>query len=84
MKYNFSILQILNWLFLCKQQTKKLRLKLDEKNVDKQEIIKLLHAQRKNLLLIKDVFNRKTKLSGINPDFLRSFKQIKKDYGVED
>lgn len=84
MKYNFSFLQVLNWLFVCKTNLLSFNQQLKEGEINKEQIIDKLKAERRKLLLVKDVLDRKVKLQGINADFLRSFKQIKKDYGVED
>ena len=37
-----------------------------------------------DLLLVKEILNRKVKLHGISPDFLKNLKAIKKEYGIEE
>lgn len=84
MKYNFSFIQVINWLFVCKQNLQKLNEQLKRGEIEKQELINILKAEKRKLLLVKEVLDRKIKLQGINAEFLKNFKQIKKDYGVED
>ena len=47
-------------------------------------LIAKLKIQKQKLLIVKDVLDRKTKLQGINSDFLRNLKEIKRAYGIED
>jgi hypothetical protein len=86
MKYNFNILQIANWIYVTKMQIKNLRLRLDidGENLSKQEAISLLKSQKNNLELIKDVISKKSRLLGVQPDFLKNLQEIKKEYGVEE
>lgn len=84
MKYSFSFLQIVNWLLMCRQNLASFNEELKRSDIDKQEIINKLKAEKRKLLLVKDALDRKVKFQGINAEFLRNFKQIKKDYGVED
>jgi hypothetical protein len=83
MKYSFSFLQVSNWLYVIYKQLKALRQRLDKENVDKEEVIKLLEQQKTSLLLIKEVLNKKTRLIGIQPDFLKNLESIKQEFGVE-
>jgi hypothetical protein len=82
MKYNFSFIQIVNWLFICKQSLDK-ALEEYRSAQNKEELIKKLKIQKEKLKLVKDILDRKVKLQGVNPEFLRNLKQIKKDYGIE-
>lgn len=84
MKYNFSFIQVANWVYLLRNKLKDFRLKVDKEKVSKQEAIQLLLHQKRQLELIKDVLNKKSRLVGIQADFLKNLKQIKKDYGIED
>lgn len=83
MKYSFNFLQVANWIYIIRKQLKALRLRLDTENVSKEEAIKLLQQQKAWLLLIKDVLNKKTRLMGIQPDFLKNLESIKAELGVE-
>ena len=83
MKYSFNFLQVSNWLYIIYNQLKILRQRLDKENVDKEEVIKLLEQQKTSLLLIKGVLNKKTRLIGIQPDFLKNLESIKREFGVE-
>lgn len=84
MKYNFNFIQVANWIYLIRTKLKEFRLQIDKQKVSKQEAIQLLEQQKRQLELIKDVLNKKTRLVGIQADFLKNLKQIKKDYGIEE
>lgn len=84
MKYNFSFIQVANWIYLIRTKLKEFRVRIDKEKVSKQEAIQLLEQQKRQLELIKDVLNKKTRLVGIQADFLKNLKQIKKDYGIEE
>lgn len=84
MKYNFSFLQIVNWLIMCRQNLVIFNEEFKRGDTNREETINKLKAEKRKLLLVKDVLDRKVKFQGINADFLKNFKQIKKDYGVED
>lgn len=84
MKYSFSFMQIVNWLLMCRQNLVKFNEELKRGDTNREETISKLKAEKRKLLLVKDALDRKVKFQGINADFLRNFKQIKKDYGVED
>lgn len=84
MKYKFSFIQVTNWLMICRQNLMKVREEANEGFKDKEEIIAKLKKQKRDLLLVKDILNRKVKLHGISPDFLKNLKAIKKEYGIEE
>jgi hypothetical protein len=84
MKYTFSFLQIVNWLLICKDTLRKITVEDIKQQSNKQQLIAKLKLQKQNLLIVKDILDRKVKLQGINAAFLKNLKQIKKDYGVED
>lgn len=84
MKYSFSFIQVANWIYLLRTKLKEFRVRLDKEKVSKVEALELLQQQKRQLELIKDVLNKKTRLMGIQSDFLKNLKQIKKDYGIED
>lgn len=83
MKYNFSFLQVINWLFACKNSLSKFNEELKTGSPKKEDLIINLEMQKNKLLLVKEILNRKVKLYGISSDFLKNLKQIKKDYGIE-
>jgi hypothetical protein len=83
MKYNFSFLQVINWLFACKNNLSKFSEELKTGSQKKEDLIISLEMQKNKLLLVKEILNRKVKLYGISSDFLKDLKQIKKDYGIE-
>jgi hypothetical protein len=84
MKYKFSFLQVTNWLMICRQNLMKVREEANDGFQDKEKVIEKLKKQKRDLLLVKDILNRKIKLHGISPDFLKNLKNIKKEYGIED
>lgn len=84
MKNSFNFIQVANWVFMIRTKLKDFRIKLDSEEVKKEEALELLKSQKQQLELIKDVLNKKTRLVGIQPDFLKNLKQIKKEYGIEE
>ncbi len=84
MKYKFSFLQVTNWLMICRNNLKRIREEANEGFENKEEVIKKLKKQKADLLLVKDILNRKVKLHGISPDFLKNLKAIKAEYGIEE
>jgi len=84
MKYSFSFIQVANWVYVLRTKLKEFRVKLDNEKLSKSDALFFLEQQKHQLELIKDVLNKKTRLMGIQPDFLKNLKQIKKDYGIED
>ena len=63
---------------------KNFRLRIDKEKVSKQEALQLLQQQKQQLELIKDILNKKARLQGIQPDFLKNLKEIKRQYGIEE
>jgi hypothetical protein len=84
MKSNFNFIQVANWVYLLRTKLKDFRSRLDKEKVSKQETLDLLQQQKRQLELIKDIINKKARLLGIQPDFLKNLKEIKKQYGIED
>lgn len=84
MKYKFNFIQIANWMYVCRQNLFNLRIDVVKEKISKNEAIEKLQAQKRHLLLIKDIINRKTFLHGIQSSFLRDFKKIKEMYQIED
>lgn len=84
MKYSFNFIQVANWVYIIRTKLKEFRIRLDKEKISKQEAIELLNSQKRQLELIKDILNKKSKLLGIQPDFVKNLKQIKKEYGIED
>jgi hypothetical protein len=71
-------------MYVCRQNLFNLRIDVVKEKISKNEAIEKLQAQKRHLLLIKDIVNRKTFLHGIQPDFLRNFKKIKEMYDIKD
>ena len=84
MKYSFSFIQVANWVYVVRTKLKEFRIKIDKEKVSKQEALDLLRSQKRQLELIKDILNKNIKLLGIQPDFLKNLKEIKKQYGIEE
>ena len=84
MKYKFNFVQIANWLFICRDNLLKVKEEAIQNKLSKEEVIEKLESQKKHLLLIKEVINRKIVLHGVSRDFLAKFKDIKKQYGIEE
>jgi hypothetical protein len=84
MKYSFNFIQVANWVYIIRTKLKQFRTRLDEEKVSKQEALELLKSQKQQLELIKDILNKKTRLLGIQPDFLKNLKEIKRQYGIEE
>lgn len=84
MKNNFNFIQVANWIYVLRTKLKEFRVKIDKEKISKEEALDFLKAQKRQLELIKDVLNKKSRLHGIQPDFLKNLKEIKKNYGIED
>jgi hypothetical protein len=84
MKYKFSFIQVTNWLMICRQNLLKIREETEDEFKNKDEIIKKLKKQKSDLLLVKDILNRRVRLHGISPDFLKNLQAIKKEYGIQE
>jgi predicted hydrolase (HD superfamily) len=84
MKYSFNFIQVANWVYIIRTKLKEFRLKIDKEKVSKQEALELLKSQKRQLELIKDILNKKARLQGIQPDFLKNLKEIKRQYGIEE
>jgi hypothetical protein len=84
MKSSFNFLQVTNWLIVCRDNLLKIRDDVLTESISKQEAIKRLEAEKNKLTIIKEVLERKRNLMGIQPDFLKKLKEIKKEYGIED
>lgn len=84
MKYSFNFLQVANWVYVIRTKLKIFRERLDKETITADEAIKTLEAQKKQLKLIKEIMMKKTKLIGIQKDFLRDLSKIKKEYGLDE
>jgi hypothetical protein len=84
MKYSFNFIQVANWVYIIRTKLKEFRLKIDKEKVSKEEALELLKSQKRQLELIKDILNKKARLQGIQPDFLKNLKEIKRQYGIEE
>lgn len=83
MKYNFSFIQVINWLVVCKNNLLKLQSEVANTPLDKQALVEKLKAEKRKILLVKDILNRKIKLQGVNAEFLKNFNKLKEEYGIK-
>jgi len=83
MKYKFSFLQIANWVYACKEDLKKILKLVQKNNYNKEDLIKKLELQKKQIIILRDILKRETKLQGIQKDFLRNLSKIKSTHGLE-
>lgn len=84
MKNNFNFLQFTNWLLICRENIEKIKQDVLSESITKQEAIDRLMAEKKKIGILKDVLDRKVRLFGIQADFLKSLKELKKRYGIEE
>lgn len=84
MKNNFNFLQFTNWLLICRENIEKIKQDVLNESITKQEAIDRLMAEKKKIGILKDVLDRKVRLFGIQADFLKSLKELKKRYGIEE
>ena len=84
MKNSFNFIQVANWLYIILTNLRNFRIRIDKEKISKQEALVILNSQKKHLELIKDVLNKNSRLLGIQSDFLKNFKEIKKQYGIEE
>ncbi len=84
MKYSFNFLQVTNWLYVCRENIKKIRDQVLKEELTKEKALEMLINEKRRISTLKDILNRKVRLHGISNDFLKNLKEIKKEYGVED
>ena len=72
MKYSFNFIQVANWIYIIRTKLKDFRIRLDKEKISKQEAIELLNSQKRQLELIKDILNKKSRLLGIQPEFWKT------------
>lgn len=84
MKYSFNFIQVTNWLMICRENIKKIRDKVLNEEISKEKAIELLQTEKNKVTKLKDILHRKIRLHGIQHDFLKNLKEIKKEYGIDD
>jgi predicted hydrolase (HD superfamily) len=84
MKYKFNFIQIANWLYVCRNNLSNTKNSILEEKMSKSEAVEKLQAQKRQLLLIKDIINRKAILHGVQRDFLLNYNKLKEQYGIEE
>lgn len=83
MKYKFNFMQIANWIYICKEDLRKVMKLVSKENYKKEELIKQLESQKRNLLIVKDIIKKEKKLHGIQKTFLSNLQNIKNAHGIE-
>jgi|688.fasta_scaffold109415_2 hypothetical protein len=84
MKNKFNFLQFTNWLFICRENIESIKQDVLQEKITKQDAIEKLLAEKKKISILRDVLDRKVRLFGIQAGFLRSLKDLKKRYGIEE
>ena len=84
MKSSFNFIQVTNWLVSRRESLLVIREQVLTEKITKEEAIKKLELEKRKLVVLKDVLNKKANLVGIQADFLRKLKELKKEYGIED
>jgi hypothetical protein len=84
MKYPFNFLQVANWLIVCREKLKEITNQVENNKLSKDDAIKLLLNQKKMLSIVKEAIERKTRLQGTSPDFLKTLANTKKELGIEE
>lgn len=84
MKNNFNFLQFTNWLLICRENIEKIKQDVLNESITKQEAIDRLIAEKRRIGILKEVLDRKVRFFGIQSSFLKSLKELKKRYGIEE
>lgn len=84
MKNSFNFLQFTNWLLICRENIENIKQDVLNEKITKQEAVDRLLTEKKKIAILKDVLDRKVRLFGIQSTFLKSLKEIKKRYGIEE
>ena len=84
MKNSFNFIQFTNWLLVCRENIIKLRDEILNDKLTKEQAIERLLSEKRKISILKDVLDKKARLHGVQPDFLKKLKEIKKQYGIEE
>jgi len=84
MKNSFNFIQVANWVYIIRTKLKEFRVRIDKEKTSKEEALYILNSQKHQLELIKDILNKKARLQGIQWEFLKNLKEIKRQYGIEE
>ncbi len=80
MKNKFNFLQIANWIYVCCENNKK----SNYENLSNEQKKRFLESQARIISIAIKVLKREVVLQGINNNFVRNIKEIKKQYGVDE
>jgi len=84
MKNKFNFIQITNWLMVCRENIIVIREQVLKEELSKEQAIEKLLAEKKRISILKDILDRNVQLHGIQKDFLKKLKELKKEYGIEE
>jgi hypothetical protein len=84
MKNKFNFLQFTNWLLICRENIAKIKQEVLDEKITKQEAVERLLAEKKRISILRDVLDKKVRLFGVQPEFLKKLNETKKRYGIEE
>lgn len=84
MKNKFNFIQITNWLMICRENIIAIREQILKEELSKEQAVEKLLAEKKRISILKDILDKKVQLHGIQKDFLKKLKELKKEYGIEE
>ena len=84
MKNKFNFLQFTNWLLVCRENIIAIREQVINEEISKEEALERLRGEKRKIGILKGVLDRNVHLHGVQKDFLKRLKELKKEYGIED
>jgi len=83
MKNKFNFLQFTNWLLICRENIIQIRDMVLNEKISKEEALEKLRAEKRKIGILRGVLDRNIHLHGVQKDFLKKLKDLKKEYGIE-
>ena len=84
MKNKFNFLQFTNWLMVCRENIILIRDQVLREEITKEQAIEKLLAEKRRISILRNVLDRSVQLHGVQKDFLKKLKDLKKEYGIEE
>ena len=84
MKNKFNFLQFTNWLIICRDNIIQIREQVLKEEISKEEALEKLKGEKRKIGILRGVLDRNVRLHGVQKDFLKKLKDLKKEYGIED
>lgn len=84
MKNKFNFLQFTNWLIICRDNIIQIREQVLKEEISKEEALERLRGEKRKIGILRGVLDRNVRLHGVQKDFLKKLKDLKKEYGIED